>query len=116
MCVDGTHAFLDMLLLGPGPTSPLESPVFLSPDRYSSEQEFTDDLKNMWFGLYSRGNGEVDSSGFEHVFSGGILWLGKEALEGRRGSAEGRISWPLESAAKPAGQEGHIPSQAWGRA
>lgn len=25
----------------------------------------------MWFGLYSRGDGEKDSSGFEHVFSGG---------------------------------------------
>uniref|UniRef100_A0A8C5L3T3 Uridylate-specific endoribonuclease n=1 Tax=Jaculus jaculus TaxID=51337 RepID=A0A8C5L3T3_JACJA len=40
--------------------------------RYSSEQEFVDDLKNMWFGLYSRGNGERDSSGFEHVFSGEV--------------------------------------------
>lgn len=26
----------------------------------------------MWFGLYSRGDGEKDSSGFEHVFSGGV--------------------------------------------
>ncbi|XP_023579330.1 poly(U)-specific endoribonuclease isoform X2 [Octodon degus] len=41
-------------------------------NRYSSEQEFVDDLKNMWFGLYSRGNGEGDSSGFEHVFSGEV--------------------------------------------
>lgn len=24
----------------------------------------------MWFGLYSRGDGEQDSSGFEHIFSG----------------------------------------------
>ncbi|VFV30782.1 poly-specific endoribonuclease [Lynx pardinus] len=41
-------------------------------NRYSSEQEFVSDLKNMWFGLYSRGNGEEDSSGFEHVFSGEV--------------------------------------------
>nr|BAH13670.1 unnamed protein product [Homo sapiens] len=41
-------------------------------NRYGSEQEFVDDLKNMWFGLYSRGNEEGDSSGFEHVFSGEV--------------------------------------------
>ncbi|XP_064447424.1 uridylate-specific endoribonuclease isoform X2 [Mirounga angustirostris] len=41
-------------------------------NRYSSEQEFVNDLKNMWFGLYSRGNEEEDSSGFEHIFSGEI--------------------------------------------
>lgn len=58
-----------------------KSSVFLPPDRYSSEQEFVNDLKNMWFGLYSRGNEEGDSSGFEHVFSGGITLLGKKELE-----------------------------------
>ncbi|KAM8794045.1 uridylate-specific endoribonuclease [Eudromia elegans] len=41
-------------------------------NRYDSEQEFVADLKQMWFGLYSRGNGEQDSSGFEHVFSGEV--------------------------------------------
>ncbi|XP_060051474.1 uridylate-specific endoribonuclease [Erinaceus europaeus] len=41
-------------------------------NRYTSEQEFVNDLKNMWFGLYSRGNEEGDSSGFEHVFSGEV--------------------------------------------
>ncbi|NXS10222.1 ENDOU endoribonuclease, partial [Neodrepanis coruscans] len=41
-------------------------------NRYSSQQEFLDDLKEMWFGLYSRGDGEQDSSGFEHVFSGEV--------------------------------------------
>ncbi|XP_009979100.1 PREDICTED: poly(U)-specific endoribonuclease, partial [Tauraco erythrolophus] len=41
-------------------------------NRYGSEQEFLADLKEMWFGLYSRGNGERDSSGFEHVFSGEV--------------------------------------------
>ncbi|KAM5288732.1 uridylate-specific endoribonuclease isoform 1-T1 [Ctenodactylus gundi] len=41
-------------------------------NRYGSEQEFVDDLRNMWFGLYSRSNEEGDSSGFEHVFSGEI--------------------------------------------
>ncbi|XP_013361112.1 PREDICTED: poly(U)-specific endoribonuclease isoform X2 [Chinchilla lanigera] len=41
-------------------------------NRYSSEPEFVDDLKNMWFGLYSRGSEQGDSSGFEHVFSGEV--------------------------------------------
>ncbi|XP_027488056.1 poly(U)-specific endoribonuclease-like [Corapipo altera] len=41
-------------------------------NRYGSEQEFLEDLKGMWFGLYSRGDGEQDSSGFEHVFSGEV--------------------------------------------
>ncbi|XP_054882828.1 uridylate-specific endoribonuclease A isoform X2 [Poeciliopsis prolifica] len=39
---------------------------------YKSEAEFTADLKNMWFGLYSRYNGAMDSSGFEHIFAGEI--------------------------------------------
>ncbi|XP_030823064.1 poly(U)-specific endoribonuclease [Camarhynchus parvulus] len=47
--------------------------VFLQgKDRYSSEQEFLQDLNQMWFGLYSRGDGQRDSSGFEHVFSGEV--------------------------------------------
>ena len=67
----------------PGPTFPSpKSSVLLSPDRYSSEQEFVSDLKNMWFGLYSRSKEERDSSGFEHVFSGGITLLGKKEGEG----------------------------------
>ncbi|XP_036720932.1 poly(U)-specific endoribonuclease isoform X9 [Balaenoptera musculus] len=41
-------------------------------NRYSTEQEFVNDLKNMWFGLYARGKEERDSGGFEHVFSGEI--------------------------------------------
>ncbi|NWR07967.1 ENDOU endoribonuclease, partial [Paradoxornis webbianus] len=41
-------------------------------NRYSSQQEFVQDLKEIWFGLYSRGDGERDSSGFEHVFSGEV--------------------------------------------
>ncbi|XP_049550037.1 uridylate-specific endoribonuclease [Orcinus orca] len=41
-------------------------------NRYSTEQEFVNDLKNMWFGLYSRGKEEGSSGGFEHVFSGEV--------------------------------------------
>ncbi|XP_074836503.1 uridylate-specific endoribonuclease [Carettochelys insculpta] len=40
--------------------------------RYSTQEEFVSDLKEMWFGLYSRGNDEGDSSGFEHIFSGEV--------------------------------------------
>ncbi|XP_036426723.1 poly(U)-specific endoribonuclease-A [Colossoma macropomum] len=39
---------------------------------YSSWEEFLEDLKMMWFGLYSRSSGKMDSSGFEHIFSGEI--------------------------------------------
>ncbi|XP_030618973.1 poly(U)-specific endoribonuclease isoform X3 [Delphinapterus leucas] len=40
--------------------------------RYSTKQEFVNDLKNMWFGLYSRGKEEGHTGGFEHVFSGEV--------------------------------------------
>ncbi|XP_055016289.1 LOW QUALITY PROTEIN: uridylate-specific endoribonuclease-like [Boleophthalmus pectinirostris] len=39
---------------------------------YSSEEEFIEDLKKMWFGLYSRSSGAMDSSGFEHIFAGEV--------------------------------------------
>ncbi|KAM7402005.1 hypothetical protein PAMP_017280 [Pampus punctatissimus] len=39
---------------------------------YASEEEFLQDLKMMWFGLYSRYNNKMDSSGFEHIFAGEI--------------------------------------------
>ncbi|XP_066521992.1 uridylate-specific endoribonuclease A [Hoplias malabaricus] len=39
---------------------------------YSTWEEFLEDLKMMWFGLYSRSSGNMDSSGFEHIFSGEI--------------------------------------------
>ncbi|XP_015673136.2 LOW QUALITY PROTEIN: poly(U)-specific endoribonuclease, partial [Protobothrops mucrosquamatus] len=45
-----------------------------SQNRYDTEPEFVEDLKKMWFGLYSRGKdvNDNDSSGFEHVFVGEI--------------------------------------------
>ncbi|KAF4112362.1 hypothetical protein G5714_007157 [Onychostoma macrolepis] len=36
---------------------------------YSSQSAFIQDLKMMWFGLYSRSSGKLDSSGFEHIFA-----------------------------------------------
>ncbi|XP_042262385.1 poly(U)-specific endoribonuclease-A [Thunnus maccoyii] len=39
---------------------------------YASEEEFLHDLKMMWFGLYSRYNNKMDSSGFEHIFAGEV--------------------------------------------
>ncbi|XP_031176914.1 poly(U)-specific endoribonuclease-A [Sander lucioperca] len=39
---------------------------------YASEEEFIQDLKMMWFGLYSRNNKKMDSSGFEHIFAGEV--------------------------------------------
>ncbi|XP_059575035.1 uridylate-specific endoribonuclease C [Alligator mississippiensis] len=46
---------------------------FLAKGLYASEAEFQEDLKTMWFGMYSRSSGKAtDSSGFEHVFHGEI--------------------------------------------
>ncbi|KAK2889355.1 hypothetical protein QQF64_028490 [Cirrhinus molitorella] len=39
---------------------------------YATQSEFIQDLKMMWFGLYSRANGQQDSSAFEHIFAGEI--------------------------------------------
>ncbi|XP_074534919.1 uridylate-specific endoribonuclease A [Halichoeres trimaculatus] len=39
---------------------------------YASEGDFIQDLKMMWFGLYSRNNQKMDSSGFEHIFAGEV--------------------------------------------
>ncbi|KAM9860190.1 uridylate-specific endoribonuclease A [Aulostomus maculatus] len=39
---------------------------------YATEGEFIHDLKMMWFGLYSRNNNKMDSSGFEHIFAGEV--------------------------------------------
>ncbi|XP_074990157.1 uridylate-specific endoribonuclease D-like isoform X2 [Calonectris borealis] len=47
---------------------------FLAKGLYPSEEAFRADLKEMWFGLYSRSGGKaLDSSGFEHVFHVGHL-------------------------------------------
>ncbi|NXT75777.1 ENDOU endoribonuclease, partial [Zapornia atra] len=40
--------------------------------RYSSEQEFLADLKEMWFGLYSRAEGEQDSRGWSRLSPGEV--------------------------------------------
>ncbi|XP_069828321.1 uridylate-specific endoribonuclease [Dendropsophus ebraccatus] len=50
---------------------------------YENDQEFLDDLRQMWFGLYSRSSGEQDSSGFEHVFVGEV----------KKGIVSGFHSW-----------------------
>ncbi|XP_053171886.1 uridylate-specific endoribonuclease A [Scomber japonicus] len=39
---------------------------------YATEEDFIYDLKMMWFGLYSRNNNKMDSSGFEHIFAGEV--------------------------------------------
>ncbi|XP_063283776.1 uridylate-specific endoribonuclease D-like isoform X2 [Pelobates fuscus] len=44
----------------------------ISKGYYTSEASFKSDLKEMWFGLYTRTKGPLDSSGFEHAFHGEI--------------------------------------------
>uniref|UniRef100_A0A8C4T900 Uridylate-specific endoribonuclease n=1 Tax=Erpetoichthys calabaricus TaxID=27687 RepID=A0A8C4T900_ERPCA len=48
------------------------STFLLAKGVYTSEAELIQDLQMMWFGLYSRNKGQLDSSGFEHVFVGEI--------------------------------------------
>ncbi|XP_062894514.1 uridylate-specific endoribonuclease A [Mobula hypostoma] len=57
--------------------------VLHSKNLYNSVTDFKEDLKNMWFGLYSRSNNILDSSGFEHVFAGEV----------KRGKVSGFHSW-----------------------
>ncbi|GCB76459.1 hypothetical protein scyTo_0016561 [Scyliorhinus torazame] len=57
--------------------------ILLSKKMYNSMVEFEEDLKKMWFGLYSRASNVLDSSGFEHVFSGEV----------KRGKVSGFHSW-----------------------
>uniref|UniRef100_A0A4W3HG84 Uridylate-specific endoribonuclease n=1 Tax=Callorhinchus milii TaxID=7868 RepID=A0A4W3HG84_CALMI len=60
-------------------TAIMETPImeelysFLhSKKKYKTVEEFKEDLKKMWFGLYSRAYGAQDSSGFEHIFLGEV--------------------------------------------
>ncbi|XP_072254511.1 uridylate-specific endoribonuclease D-like [Pyxicephalus adspersus] len=50
----------------------LLSNFLVSKGYYTSTTSFKDDLKLMWFGLYTRTKGPLDSSGFEHIFHGEI--------------------------------------------
>lgn len=106
--------------------SPCTHPAMLLPphtalpaDRYGSEQEFVADLKEMWFGLYSRGDGEQDSSGFEHVFSGRARAVGRGAggwelgahpglsLVFRGGEKREGVRIPQLDSLLPSGKAGH---------
>ncbi|KAG8585548.1 hypothetical protein GDO81_005067 [Engystomops pustulosus] len=48
------------------------SSFLVSKGYYTSTDSFKADFKEMWFGLYTRTKGPLDSSGFEHVFHGEI--------------------------------------------
>ncbi|KAM4044854.1 uridylate-specific endoribonuclease D-like [Anomaloglossus baeobatrachus] len=48
------------------------SSFFISKGYYTTVEDFENDLREMWFGLYTRSKGSLDSSGFEHVFHGEI--------------------------------------------
>ncbi|XP_056418584.1 uridylate-specific endoribonuclease D-like, partial [Hyla sarda] len=46
------------------------SSFLISKGYYTSTESFKTDFKEMWFGLYTRTKGPMDSSGFEHAFLG----------------------------------------------
>ncbi|KAM4044447.1 LOW QUALITY PROTEIN: uridylate-specific endoribonuclease D-like [Anomaloglossus baeobatrachus] len=48
------------------------SSFFIAKGYYTTVEDFENDLREMWFGLYARSKGSLDSSGFEHVFHGEI--------------------------------------------
>ncbi|XP_056418580.1 uridylate-specific endoribonuclease D-like [Hyla sarda] len=64
------HAFIDELFQ----TTIMKtlSSFLISKGYYISAESFKKDLQEMWFGLYTRSKGFLDSSGFEHVFHGEI--------------------------------------------
>ncbi|MBN3319241.1 ENDOU endoribonuclease, partial [Atractosteus spatula] len=59
---------------------------------YSSMEEFLQDLKMMWFGLYSRGKNQLDSSGFEHIFADGLSVCLSQG-EIKKGKVSGFHNW-----------------------
>ncbi|NXN21473.1 ENDUC protein, partial [Nycticryphes semicollaris] len=76
------EAFLDAIFQTP--VMATLTSFFLTKGLYTSEETFRADLRDMWFGLYSRSGGKVlDSSGFEHVFHGEL----------KRGKVSGGHSW-----------------------
>ncbi|KAG9491603.1 hypothetical protein GDO78_000229, partial [Eleutherodactylus coqui] len=48
------------------------SSFLISKGYYTSIESFENDFREMWFGLFTRSKGPLDSSGFEHVFHGEI--------------------------------------------
>lgn len=65
---------------------------------YTSVESFKIDLREMWFGLYTRSKGSLDSSGFEHVFHGEI----------HKGKISGFHSWVNLYLQEKAGQINYL--------
>lgn len=65
---------------------------------YTSVESFKNDLREMWFGLYTRSKGSLDSSGFEHVFHGEI----------HKGKISGFHSWVNLYLQEKAGQINYL--------
>ncbi|XP_040281878.1 poly(U)-specific endoribonuclease-D-like [Bufo bufo] len=74
------------------------SSFLISKGYYTSVEGFETDLREMWFGLYTRSKGSLDSSGFEHVFSGEI----------HKGKISGFHSWVNLYLMEKAGQINYL--------
>ncbi|KAG8585549.1 hypothetical protein GDO81_005068 [Engystomops pustulosus] len=74
------------------------SSFLISKGYYTSVESFVSDLRVMWFGLYSRSKGSLDSSGFEHVFHGEI----------HKGKISGFHSWVTLYLLEKAGEVNYL--------
>ncbi|XP_075706268.1 uridylate-specific endoribonuclease D-like [Rhinoderma darwinii] len=74
------------------------SSFLISKGYYTSVESFERDLREMWFGLYTRSKGSLDSSGFEHVFHGEI----------HKGKISGFHSWVHLYLMEKAGQINYL--------
>ncbi|XP_063813154.1 uridylate-specific endoribonuclease D-like [Pseudophryne corroboree] len=80
------------------------SNFLVSKGYYTSTASFKTDLKEMWFGLYTRTKGPLDSSGFEHIFHGEI----------HNGGISGFHSWVQFYLQEKAGQINYLSYSAKG--
>lgn len=64
--------------------------------------DYKDTLRRLWFNLYSRGEGKIGSTGFEHVFAH------EEKLDGTKTEIAGLHNWIYFSAEEKKGKVNYL--------